>query len=151
MNLHSLMLFLHVLGVVAWVGGMAFAWGCLRPAALILPPQQRLPLWAGALGRFFILVWAAIALILLSGFHMLFEVGLAGAPKAWHAMLVSGLVMVAVFVSIWFGPWQRLQRAVAGEEWAAGAQALNLIRQRVGFNLALGLATIAIATLGPGF
>ncbi len=150
MSLHHLMLFLHVLGVAVWVGGMAFAWGCLRPAALALPPAQRLPLWAASLARFFPLVWAAIALILLSGFYMLFEVGFAGAPRAWHVMLLTGLVMVAVFASIWFGPWRRLLHAVQREDWAVAALALGAIRQRVGFNLALGILTIAIATLGLG-
>ena len=34
------------LGVVVWVGGMFFAYVCLRPvAAAQLPPPQRLPLW----------------------------------------------------------------------------------------------------------
>ena len=65
-------------------------------------------------------------------------------------MLLTGVVMIAVFVSIWFGPWRHLRNALAREDWAAGAVALNTIRQRVGFNLVLGIATIAIATLGLG-
>ncbi|THF63473.1 CopD family protein [Pseudothauera rhizosphaerae] len=150
MSVHHLMLFLHVLGVAVWVGGMAFAWGCLRPAAAQLAPAQRLPLWAATFARFFPLVWAAVALIGLSGLFMLIERGFAGAPRAWHVMLLTGLVMIAVFAGIWLGPWQRLQRAVRVEDWASGAVALNTIRQRVGFNLALGVATIAIATLGLG-
>lgn len=150
MTLHHLMLFLHVLGVAIWVGGMAFAWGCLRPAAMQLAPAQRLPLWAGVLARFFTLVWVAIALILVSGVGMLLEVGMAQAPKAWHVMLLTGLVMIAVFVSIWFGPWQALRAAVAREAWAPAAVAMNRIRSRVAFNLALGIATIAVATLGLG-
>jgi len=64
--------------------------------------------------------------------------------------MLTGLVMIAVFLSIWFGPWRRLRAAVSREEWAAGAVALNQIRQRVGFNIVLGTATVAIATLGLG-
>lgn len=150
MTFHHLMLFLHVLGVVVWVGGMAFAYLCLRPAAMALPPALRLPLWAGVFARFFPLVWVAVVLILGTGGGMLLEVGFARAPAAWHVMLLTGLVMIGVFVSIWFAPWPRLRAAVAREDWAAGAVALNHIRQRVGFNLALGIATIAIATLGLG-
>ncbi len=150
MTVHHLMLFLHVLGVTVWVGGMAFAWGCLRPAAMQLPPAQRLPLWVASFSRFFPLVWAAVALIALSGIFMLLETGFARAPRAWHAMLLTGAVMMGVFASIWFGPWVRLQRAVRVEDWASGAVALNAIRQRVAFNLALGVVTIAVATLGLG-
>jgi uncharacterized membrane protein len=150
MSFHHLMLFLHLLGVVVWVGGMAFAYLCLRPAATALPPAQRLPLWTGVFARFFPLVWVAVALLAGTGGGMLHEVGFARAPIAWHLMLVTGSVMIAVFVSIWFGPWRALRAAVAAENWAAGAVALNRIRQRVGFNLALGAVTIAIASLGLG-
>jgi uncharacterized membrane protein len=150
MSLHHFALFLHLLGVVVWVGGMSFAYLCLRPAAGALPPATRLPLWTGVFVRFFPLVWGSIALILASGIGMLVEVGFAGAPRAWHVMMLTGLVMMAVFVHLWFGPWRALRAAVGREDWAAGAVALNRIRQRVGFNLALGIATIAIATLGLG-
>ena len=87
-------------------------------------------------------------LIVGSGFGMLHEVGFARAPKAWHLMLVTGAVMIAVFAAIWFGPWRALRAGVASENWATAAVAMNRIRQRVGFNLALGVATTAIATLG---
>lgn len=150
MTIHHLMLFLHLVGVVVWVGGMAFAWLCLRPAAMQLPPDRRLSLWAAALQGFFPLVWVSIALILGSGFGMLLEVGFGGAPVAWHVMTLIGLVMIAVFVSIWFGPWMALRSAVGAEDWARAAVAMNRIRQRVGFNLALGLITTAVATLGLG-
>lgn len=151
MTLHHLMLFLHVLGVVVWVGGMAFAWGCLRPAVTPLAPAQRLPLWVGVFRRFFPLVWIAVALILVSGVGMLLEVGMARAPRAWHLMATTGAVMIGVFVSIWFGPWRALRAAVAREDWAQGAIALNRIRARVEFNLGLGVVTIALATLGLAF
>lgn len=150
MTFHHLMLFMHVLGVVVWVGGMAFAYLCLRPAAAMLPPAQRLPLWVAVFTHFFPLVWIAVALIAASGGGMLVEVGFARAPAAWHVMLVTGSVMIAVFVALWLGPWRVLREAVARDDWAAAAVALNRIRQRVGFNLGLGVATIAIATLGLG-
>ena len=43
MDFHPLLLFLHVAGVVVWVGGMFFAYVCLRPrAASQLEPPPRL-------------------------------------------------------------------------------------------------------------
>lgn len=150
MRIHAIWLFIHLLGVIVWVGGMAFAHLCLRPALAALAPPQRLALMRQVLGRFFPLVWGALAGILVSGAAMLLAVGMAHAPGAWHLMLLTGLVMGGVFLSIWFGPWRRLDRAVAGEDWAAGALALNVIRQRVGFNLILGILTVAVATLGLG-
>lgn len=148
MTFHHLMLFVHLIGVVVWVGGMAFAYLCLRPAALELPPALRLGLWARVFERFFPLVWGSIGVLFLSGIAMLFEVGFATAPVAWHLMLVTGLIMSGVFASLWWGPWRALRQAVAVEDWARAAVALNLIRQRVSFNLVLGTLTIAIASLG---
>jgi len=63
-------------------------------------------------------------------------------------MMLVGLLMVGIFVSIWRGPWRALQAAVGGQDWAAGAKALNAIRQRVALNLLLGAFNIATATLG---
>lgn len=45
----------------------------------------------------------ALAAIVGSGFAMLLAVGFAQAPLAWHAMAGVGLVMAAIFASIWFG------------------------------------------------
>ncbi|MBS0346347.1 MAG: CopD family protein [Proteobacteria bacterium] len=151
MKHHHFLLLVHLAGVIVWVGGMAFAHFCLRPSALQLPPAQRLTLWHGVFGRFFPIVWAAVAAIGLSGFAMLIEVGFAQAPRSWHMMAGVGLVMMVIFASIWFGPWQALKAAVAAESWAQGAQALNVIRQRVTINLVLGALTVVLATLGLAF
>ena len=151
MKLHHILLFAHLAGVIVWVGGMAFAHFCLRPAALPLPPALRLSLWSGVFRRFFPIVWLAIAVIVVSGFAMLVEVGFAQAPRSWHVMAAVGLVMSGIFASIWFGPWRALQQAVAAESWAQGAQALNLIRQRVTINVVLGVLTVLLATLGLAF
>ncbi len=148
MTLHHLMLFLHLAGVVTWVGGMAFAYHCVRPAAGALEPPQRLTLWVAIFARFFPLVWISVALILASGLFMLMSTGFARAPLAWHLMLATGSVMIAVYLNVFFGPWAALRRAVSAEDWPAGAAALNRIRQRVGFNIVLGYLTIAIATVG---
>ena len=151
MSFQHLALFLHLIGVVTWVGGMAFAYLCLRPAAGMLSPAERLALWQGVLERFFRLVWVSIALILLSGFGVLASVGFGNSPTAWHVMMLVGLVMIAIFVSLWFGAWPRLKRAVADQSWKEGAAALGVIRQRVAINLSLGVFNIATATLGLAY
>ncbi len=151
MTFQHLTLFLHVLGVTVWVGGMAFAYLCLRPAAAKLAPAERVPLWEAVFARFFPLVWVSVVLILFSGLSTMLRFGFGSVPGAWHWMLATGLVMMAVFVWIWFGPWRDLRASVASGNWARGADALGRIRRRVAFNLVLGVATIAIATLGLGW
>jgi uncharacterized membrane protein len=149
MTLEPLLRFLHIASVTLWVGGMFFAYVCLRPSAVeLLEPPQRLRLWQRVFARFFVWVWGAVILIPASGLIMLGRVGFAAAPLNWHLMLASGLVMIAIFVYVYTVPYAALKRAVAAEDWKAGGAALNRIRQAVAANLHLGLLTIALATLG---
>ena len=56
-------LFLHLLGVAVWIGGMIFAHFCLRPALGDPTPQLRLPLWEWGFGQpFWIIGLGGIAL-----------------------------------------------------------------------------------------
>lgn len=144
-------LFLHIGAVVVWIGGMWFAHLCMRPSALALPPPQRLPLMAGALGRFFAHVLAALALLWISGLAMIGAVGFAAAPAAWHAMMGIALVMTVIFLVIRFVLWPRLRGGVGSQDFPAAAAALDGIRRLVVVNLVLGVVTIAVATLGRAF
>jgi uncharacterized membrane protein len=45
MLLIALLVAIHLLAAVFWVGGMAFAYMVLRPAAAAFAPPERLPLW----------------------------------------------------------------------------------------------------------
>ena len=140
---------LHIAGVVVWVGGMFFAWMCLRPVAAVqLEPPARLRLWAAVFARFFPWVWAAVAGILFSGVWTLVVVGMRQAPMHWHLMFLLGLIMMAIFVYAVAQPYAQLQAAVAAQNWPAGGKALGRIRQLVGVNLMLGVVTIAVTTLG---
>jgi uncharacterized membrane protein len=140
-------LLLHLISDVIWIGGMFLAYVAVRPAALeVLEPPQRLRLWTGIFQRFFPWVWAAVVLILGSGFVMLGQ--MAAVPAYVIVMTVIGIVMSMIFLHIFFAPFSRLKRAVAAEDWKTGAGALNQIRLLVGTNLALGLFNIAVGVLG---
>jgi uncharacterized membrane protein len=144
-----LLLFLHVSSAAVWVGGMFFAYQCLRPvAAELLAPPERLRLWRAVLARFFYWVWIAVVLLPVSGLATLLAIGMRNAPLHWHLMLLTGSVMIAIFVGVYLLPYQGLVRAVAAQDWPAGGVALARIRRLVGVNLLLGLVTIAIATAG---
>ena len=145
----NLSLFLHVLSVVIWVGGMFFAYMALRPvAAGVLEPPQRLTLWTGVFGKFFPWVWVSVALILATGLHMLAAFGGVSAPLYALAMLVLGVGMMLIFAHVFFAPYKKLRRAVAAQDWKAGGAALAQIRMLIGINLSLGLLTIVVVFLG---
>jgi len=146
---------LHVLAIVVWIGGMVFAHFFLRPAALQLPPPQRVPLLHAALQRFFAAVLVCIGVVLVTGLWMIGRVakdsvqaGLSFAmPLDWMIMSVLGLVMMAIFGHIRFALFKRLTRATAAQDWSAGAAALGSIRTGVSVNLAIGVLIIAAAVL----
>jgi uncharacterized membrane protein len=143
----TIALFLHVISDVIWVGGMFLAYMAVRPAAAeVLEPPQRLRLWEGIFRRFFPWVWAAVTLILGSGFLMMGM--LAAAPVYVIVMAAIGIVMSMIFLHLYFAPFARLRRAVAAEDWKSGGAALGQIRMLVGVNLVLGLVNIAVAVVG---
>lgn len=145
-SLAAVLVFLHLVSAIVWLGGMVFAHFALRPAAVaVLEPPQRLPLMALALGRFFRLVAVAALVIVATGVALLARVGMAQAPMGWHVMLTLGLVMAAVFAVIFLGLYPALTRAVAAKQWPVAAGALNRIRMLVMVNMGLGFAAVAAA------
>ena len=141
---------LHVLAAVVWVGGMFFAYLVLRPAAGPLETPARLALWQRVFGRFFPWVWASIAVLLISGYAMLFVHfgGFAGAGAHIHVMQLTGIAMMLLFLHLYFAPWRQFSRAVETGAVAEAGKQLNQIRRIVALNLALGLLTVAVGASG---
>jgi uncharacterized membrane protein len=146
----SVALILHLLSAVIWVGGMFFALLVLRPASAPLDPAARLGLWLRVFDHFFAWVFAAIALLLLTGFMLIFSVfgGFAGVRPYVNAMMAIGLVMMLIFLHLFFAPWRRFRTAMAAGDNAGAAAQLNQIRILVTVNLILGLITAAIGASG---
>jgi uncharacterized membrane protein len=133
---------LHVLAVLIWVGGMAFAQFVLRPSLAVLEPPQRLRLMHAVLGRFLAIVLVAVGVVLLTGAALIGRV--SPPPWDWLVMATVGLLMMALFGHIRLVLWKRLDRAVQGGDAPAAAAALAAIRRWVGVNLVLGLALVAL-------
>ncbi len=146
----SLSIALHALAAVVWVGGMFFAYVVLRPGMAELAAPDRLRLWERVFGRFFPIVLACIALLLATGYHLLFVGfgGFSGAGIHIHIMHLTGWVMFLLFFHLYFAPWRRFRRAVAAGETDTASRQLATIGLVVGINLALGLLTVAIAASG---
>ncbi len=139
---------LHLLGVVVWVGGMFFAHMALRPAVQSLPPPQRLPLLAATLTRFVAWVALAIAAILGSGAMLVVMAGgLRNVGLSVHLMMAIGVVMMLLYAHLTAAPLRRLRAAVAAAQWEQAGSAMATIRKLVAVNLVLGLVTITIAVL----
>ena len=145
-----LLIALHILAAVIWVGGVFFAYMVLRPSAGPLEAPARLALWRRVFGRFFPWVWASIAILLISGYTMLFVHfgGFAGAGLHINVMQLTGIVMTLLFLHLYFAPWRRFSRAVEAGALQDAAKQLNQIRRIVAVNLVLGLLTVAVGASG---
>jgi len=130
---------------------MIFAWSFQRPAAATqLDGPQRLRLWLYTFQGFFPWVWAAVILLPLTGYAVIFRYmgGMAGAPVYVHIMNGLGLLMIALYLHVFFAPYRKLKRAVEAEDWQEGGRQLGRIRRAVGINFSIGLVVIVIAAAG---
>lgn len=146
---------IHVLAVVLWVGGMAFAHYFLRPSVQMLEPPLRLRLLQAVMKRFFSAVLIAAFVVLVSGLWMIgnaaktsVQAGLGfNMPLDWTIMATLGIVMIAIFGHIRFALFKRLTRAVQASDWAAGGAAMASIRAWVFVNLCIGVVVIGVTLL----
>jgi uncharacterized membrane protein len=146
----ALLIALHVLAALVWVGGMFFAYVVLRPSAGPLEPPSRLALWQRVLSRFFPWVWASIAVLLGTGYAMLFLHfgGFANAGGHVLVMQAIGILMMVLFFYLFFVPWHRFSHAVQARAFQDAATALDQIRRIVATNLVLGVITVMVGASG---
>jgi uncharacterized membrane protein len=136
---------LHLLCAVVWVGGMFFAYVVLRPSMAAIEAPQRMLLHTRVFKKFFLVVWHAMPLVLIAGFGMLgLRWDMATAPWQIQAMMGLGLLMAAVFLAIFFGPYRAFRRTTDRNRMASS---LDSIRKLIGVNLVLGLVTVIVAGL----
>jgi uncharacterized membrane protein len=145
-----LLLAVHILSAVFWVGGMAFAYMILRPAAGALEPPARLPLWRRVFASFLPWVGVSILVLLASGFWMIFIIfgGMAAAATYVNVMMGVGILMMLIYLHLVFAPWKRFRRAVDASLWPDAAKALHQIRMLVGINTVLGVIVLVVGGTG---
>ena len=122
----------------------------LRPAVNELEPPARLSLLANTFRKFFPWVWMAIVILLISGYGMVFAYfgGFAGSGLHIHIMQGLGIIMMLLFFHLYFAPYRRLRKLVAGKDWPAAAAQLSQIRVIIGINLVLGLIVVLVGSGG---
>ena len=149
-TLSTLAVALHVAAAIIWVGGMFFAHRFQRPAAAKQEPALRLALWRATFAGFFPWVWGSIAVLLATGYWMIFGVygGFANVGIHVHVMHASGWVMMLLFFHVYFAPYRRLARALDGGDLKAAGDQLAQIRRIVGINMLIGLATAMVGASG---
>lgn len=151
----SVLKLIHVLAVVLWVGGMAFAHFFLRPSVQALDPPVRLRLMHAVMKRFFSAVLLASLAVLVSGVWMIGRVakqtvqsGLVfEMPLAWSIMAALGIVMILIFGHIRFALFKRFERALVAADWPVAGTAMASIRSWVFANLCIGIGVLCVTIL----
>ncbi len=142
----GVVLAVHLISMAAWVGGMIYALVVVRKALAVLDPAPRMQVHLITLRRFFLVVWHAVVLSVLTGYAMIWDYG-GFAHLHWsiNVMNLLGLVMTGVFLFLFFGPYRKLRRAIR-----PAPELLGRVRTLVTVNLVLGLAVIVVASIGAG-
>ena len=142
---------LHVLAAIIWIGGMFFAYVCLRPAASqMFEPAMRLPFLHNAMGRFFSWVWLCVVILPASGYWMARQ--LYGVVTAWPApillMFALGITMILLFIFVFYAPYRKIGQALKIDDYAGAGKAMELLRKIVGANLVIGTIVVISASAG---
>lgn len=146
----AIALFLHLLAATLWVGGMFFALLVLRPATLPLAIPIRVGLWTDVLARFMVVVWAAVILLPVTGYWMIFQGfgGMGGVGLHIHFMEGTGWCMILLFLALYFRAFRPMQRMAREQLIPETGIYIERIRKIVLINLILGLITFAAAGAG---
>jgi uncharacterized membrane protein len=149
--MHKLWIFLHLVGVVIWIGGMFFMLHCLRPSLEAIDGPQRPKLMLAVQGKFFKMVTVSLVLIWGSGLAMLYTAisnGLKPWPIGWHVMITLAVLMTLLFFYIRFALFARAKQAFDQSKPGELGPIMEKIRMAVMTNMALGFVVIAAAIFG---
>jgi uncharacterized membrane protein len=105
MLLSHLFLWLHILGVVAWIGGIIYVLVVLMPAVPKIALRDRANFVPLILRRFLAVVWTSVGLILVTGLYRIFWVWDAAQSSFWgtpvgrvlmEKLTLFGVILVVV-------------------------------------------------------
>lgn len=145
----SILIAIHVLAALVWVGGLFFLLQILRPAAAAVSAGERLPLFANVLSRFFPWVWVSVIALLATGYAMIGLLGgMAAVPVYVHVMQGLAWVMILIFGHVFFAPWRRIRKAVAAGARKDAGRDLECVRMLATVVLVLGLVVVVVAAGG---
>lgn len=147
----AILIALHVLSIVFWVGGMSFMLAVLGRATGEMSPEQRFPLWKRTLAAFLPRIGGSAATVLVTGIWLIFAMfgGFSQAPLHVNVMMGLGILMMLLYLHLIFAPWKQFRAAVDGGDDTKAGRNLDMIRTTLGISAGLGVLTIISAVTGP--
>jgi putative copper export protein len=162
MSFQALIVWLHLLGALIWIGGLVFvvlvAGPALKRATSV---REHLRLGLSLEGRFRAVIWPAVGVVLFTGLfnviNILYATGLSGGrmPPAFARLLTLKIGLVAVMVIL-----QAIDQLVVRPKRIAGLKILSLeiaalpsplrIWQRLALGLYVAILTLAVVVVWLG-
>ena len=101
----TFMQWLHLMAAVVGLGGMGFSLLILMPSLGVLSPEQREELSKAVAGRFRLVSWAAIALLIASGLYNIRRYYWEDPwDRAWKLLTLKVVLSFALFAVVLRGP-----------------------------------------------
>jgi uncharacterized membrane protein len=141
---------LHILATIVFLGGLFFASVVFQPIARGLEVETASSLWQQVLSRFFAWAWVSMLLILATGIAMVFLKfgGFSGIPMIHRGNMAIGIPAIALFGYVFFGPWRQYRRTMSRRDWTAAQRAITRVRVVMAIILVLGLVASVVSAVG---
>jgi uncharacterized membrane protein len=143
------MLWLHTLVAVSWIGGMVFNLFVVRPSITVISAEDRIKLALTILRQFIPLVWLCVLVLASSGIYLsVLKVGSLQIlmDSYFGGILLLKLIIVAVMVSIVaFIRYNRLPLLESLEGSPELGRVLGGVVSLVRLNLALGAVVLLLS------
>lgn len=153
-NYSSIIVFLHVISAVLWVGGMlAIRFAVHYSMQDITDPKIKIGRTLEFLRRFFNMVIPAIVLLLLTAIIMIIALGFKGTPlyNVVIAKEVIWTVMTIVFITIYIKRNKASKAFESGNLPAAKKQLEPIAKYFIPLNIILGIIAIFLGVTLRGF
>ncbi|GGD31381.1 hypothetical protein GCM10012288_01710 [Malaciobacter pacificus] len=153
-NFSTLIIFLHVLSAIIWVGGMIVIRFAVHYSMQdIEDPKIKLGRTLENLRRFFNMVIPSIILLLLTAIIMIIALGFKGTPLYNFVILkeIIWTVMTLIFIVIYIKRNKAQKAFDKGEFPIAKAQLAPLAKYLIPTNIVLGLIAVILGITLRGY
>ena len=145
MSFEVTVLTLHVLGVVVWIGGVAYQAHVLLPAAR----QGGVTLFAEAARRARVFAWTAVAVVVLTGFYNVTRLGsLERVMASGAGILLAGKFVLVILAVTLAAQRDFAQLTILRGALAAGRDPAPVLRAIARLDRLVLLLALAIVWLG---
>lgn len=153
-NFASLIVFLHVISAVLWVGGMiAIRFAVHYSIQNIAEPKIKLERTLENLKRFFNMVIPAILILLITAIIMIIALGFKGTPLYSFVIAkeVIWTIMTVIFVTIYIKRNKAEKAFIEGDFLSAKNHLAPIAKYYIPANIILGIVAIYLGITLRGF